>query len=178
MREYQVCRPSTCGAFGLSSLFCSYSSLDVNECATGFHRCGPNSVCVNLLGSYRCECRSGYEFADDRHTCICECPPVPQDAQLFALWLYRRPVAWFSRRPTTHMGRTQSYGSVQSCVLGFCFCLGFCCCCCIVLFIYLNGNFWCKSWKDVHVCQDCCVAWCLAPSCSKTMNFSNTNSSR
>ncbi|OWK09497.1 NID2 [Cervus elaphus hippelaphus] len=49
--------------------------LDVDECATGFHRCGPNSVCVNLLGSYRCECRSGYEFADDRHTCILITPP-------------------------------------------------------------------------------------------------------
>uniref|UniRef100_A0A8D0T873 Nidogen 2 n=1 Tax=Sus scrofa TaxID=9823 RepID=A0A8D0T873_PIG len=44
--------------------------VDVNECATGFHRCGPNSVCVNLPGSYRCQCRSGYEFVDDRHTCV------------------------------------------------------------------------------------------------------------
>ncbi|KAJ8778401.1 hypothetical protein J1605_013588 [Eschrichtius robustus] len=51
------------------------SCVDVNECATGFHRCGPNSVCVNLLGSYRCECRSGYEFADDRHTCVLIAPP-------------------------------------------------------------------------------------------------------
>ncbi|KAF3831153.1 hypothetical protein GH733_002391 [Mirounga leonina] len=51
------------------------SCVDVNECATGFHRCGPNSVCVNLPGSYRCECRSGYKFADDRHTCILLTPP-------------------------------------------------------------------------------------------------------
>eukprot|EP00070_Physeter_catodon_P014016 XP_023971081.1 nidogen-2 isoform X2 [Physeter catodon] len=51
------------------------SCVDVNECATGFHRCGPNSVCVNLLGSYRCECQSGYEFADDQHTCILIAPP-------------------------------------------------------------------------------------------------------
>ncbi|XP_037688644.1 nidogen-2 isoform X2 [Choloepus didactylus] len=51
------------------------SCMDVNECATGFHRCGPNSVCINLLGSYRCECRSGYEFAGDRHTCILIAPP-------------------------------------------------------------------------------------------------------
>uniref|UniRef100_A0A8C5YM83 Nidogen-2 n=1 Tax=Marmota marmota marmota TaxID=9994 RepID=A0A8C5YM83_MARMA len=51
------------------------SCVDVNECATGFHRCGPNSVCINLPGSYRCECRSGYEFADDQHTCILIAPP-------------------------------------------------------------------------------------------------------
>ena len=43
----------------------------------------------------------------------------------FPLQLYRRSAAWFSRKQTVHMGRTQSYGSVQSCVLGFCFCLGF-----------------------------------------------------
>uniref|UniRef100_A0A8D1GPW9 Nidogen-2 n=1 Tax=Sus scrofa TaxID=9823 RepID=A0A8D1GPW9_PIG len=49
--------------------------VDVNECATGFHRCGPNSVCVNLPGSYRCQCRSGYEFVDDRHTCVLIAPP-------------------------------------------------------------------------------------------------------
>lgn len=51
------------------------SCVDVNECATGFHHCGPNSVCVNVLGSYRCECRSGYEFADDQHTCVLIAPP-------------------------------------------------------------------------------------------------------
>nr|XP_051678803.1 nidogen-2 isoform X1 [Oryctolagus cuniculus] len=51
------------------------SCVDVNECATGFHRCGPNSMCVNLPGSYRCECRSGYTFADDQHTCILMAPP-------------------------------------------------------------------------------------------------------
>ncbi|XP_006894436.1 PREDICTED: nidogen-2 [Elephantulus edwardii] len=49
--------------------------VDVNECATGFHRCGPNSVCVNLEGSYKCECRSGYMFAEDQHTCILIVPP-------------------------------------------------------------------------------------------------------
>ncbi|XP_075387294.1 nidogen-2 isoform X2 [Tenrec ecaudatus] len=51
------------------------SCVDVNECATGFHRCGPNSLCINLRGSYRCECRSGYKIAEDQHTCILMGPP-------------------------------------------------------------------------------------------------------
>ncbi|XP_042533773.1 nidogen-2 isoform X1 [Dipodomys spectabilis] len=51
------------------------SCVDVNECATGFHHCGPNSVCINLLGSYRCECRSGYELAGDQRSCILIAPP-------------------------------------------------------------------------------------------------------
>ncbi|XP_051030473.1 nidogen-2 isoform X2 [Phodopus roborovskii] len=51
------------------------SCEDVNECATGFHHCGPNSVCINVPGSYRCGCRHGYEFADDQHTCILIGPP-------------------------------------------------------------------------------------------------------
>ncbi|XP_040825948.1 nidogen-2 [Ochotona curzoniae] len=51
------------------------SCADMNECAAGFHRCGPNSVCINLPGSYRCECRSGYAFAEDQHTCVLIAPP-------------------------------------------------------------------------------------------------------
>lgn len=73
--ENEAGRPSFLEHSCLVSAFCSRLCLDVNECATGFHRCGPNSVCVNLVGSYRCECRSGYEFADDRHTCVLIAPP-------------------------------------------------------------------------------------------------------
>ncbi|XP_062947968.1 nidogen-2 [Cynocephalus volans] len=51
------------------------SCVDINECDTGSHRCGPNSECINFKGSYRCECQSGYELADDRHTCILIAPP-------------------------------------------------------------------------------------------------------
>ncbi|XP_013010112.1 nidogen-2 [Cavia porcellus] len=51
------------------------SCEDVNECATGYHRCGPNSVCINLPGSYRCECRSGYEFVEDQRMCVLIAPP-------------------------------------------------------------------------------------------------------
>lgn len=36
--------------------------VDLNECETGQHSCNPNtSVCLNSVGSYSCDCRSGFE---------------------------------------------------------------------------------------------------------------------
>ena len=32
--------------------------LDINECET--EPCGKNAICVNELGSYRCECENGF----------------------------------------------------------------------------------------------------------------------
>ncbi|KAM4663238.1 nidogen-2 [Discoglossus pictus] len=49
---------------------------DVNECEVGLARCGQNTVCVNLAGSYRCECRSGYTFARDGYNCVSDSPPA------------------------------------------------------------------------------------------------------
>nr|XP_003227637.2 PREDICTED: nidogen-2 [Anolis carolinensis] len=48
---------------------------DINECAAGISRCSPESVCVNTVGSYRCECPPGYELAADRATCLVVVPP-------------------------------------------------------------------------------------------------------
>ncbi|XP_072485813.1 nidogen-2 [Notamacropus eugenii] len=49
--------------------------FDVNECTTGSHQCGHNSECINSPGSYRCECQSGYQFTEDKRTCILIAPP-------------------------------------------------------------------------------------------------------
>ncbi|XP_054989842.1 nidogen-2 [Sorex araneus] len=46
-----------------------WTCLDINECSSDLHNCGPNSICINLVGSYRCDCVSGYQLADDLHTC-------------------------------------------------------------------------------------------------------------
>uniref|UniRef100_A0A4W4EIR9 EGF-like domain-containing protein n=1 Tax=Electrophorus electricus TaxID=8005 RepID=A0A4W4EIR9_ELEEL len=44
--------------------------VDVNECAMGTHHCTESQVCHNLPGSYRCDCRSGYQY-DSIHVNEC-----------------------------------------------------------------------------------------------------------
>uniref|UniRef100_A0A4W5PBD3 Nidogen 2 n=1 Tax=Hucho hucho TaxID=62062 RepID=A0A4W5PBD3_9TELE len=43
---------------------------DVDECVEGLGLCGAYAHCVNLPGSHRCQCQSGYEFGFDGRTCI------------------------------------------------------------------------------------------------------------
>lgn len=38
---------------------------DIDECAAKMHYCHANTVCVNLPGSYRCDCVMGYVRVDD-----------------------------------------------------------------------------------------------------------------
>ena len=44
--------------------------LDVDECVEGLSSCGAHGQCVNLPGSHRCQCQSGYEFGFDGRTCL------------------------------------------------------------------------------------------------------------
>ncbi|XP_022241755.1 fibropellin-1-like [Limulus polyphemus] len=61
--------------------------VDVNECGTP-NFCGPNAVCVNSIGSYHCECKSGYEkirptpesHCKDINECLLEIPPCGTNA--------------------------------------------------------------------------------------------------
>ncbi|NXC33671.1 NID2 protein, partial [Campylorhamphus procurvoides] len=48
---------------------------DVDECAEGLSQCGAFTVCQNMPGSYRCECRSGYQPAGDGQACVPLAPP-------------------------------------------------------------------------------------------------------
>ncbi|XP_031707889.1 nidogen-2 isoform X2 [Anarrhichthys ocellatus] len=43
---------------------------DVDECAESLSSCGAHAQCVNLPGSHRCLCQSGYEFGFDGRTCV------------------------------------------------------------------------------------------------------------
>lgn len=43
--------------------------IDVNECESSLHQCGEGQLCVNLPGSYRCECQAGYQYDSFRRMC-------------------------------------------------------------------------------------------------------------
>uniref|UniRef100_A0A4W6E3B1 Nidogen 2 n=1 Tax=Lates calcarifer TaxID=8187 RepID=A0A4W6E3B1_LATCA len=47
-----------------------YTDKYFNECAEGLSSCGAHAQCVNLPGSHRCQCQSGYEFGFDGRTCV------------------------------------------------------------------------------------------------------------
>ena len=34
--------------------------LDIDECSTGVNLCDINSICLNEIGSYDCQCNHGY----------------------------------------------------------------------------------------------------------------------
>ncbi|XP_043118765.1 nidogen-2 isoform X3 [Puntigrus tetrazona] len=56
---------------------------DVDECAEGLSSCGAHSYCVNLPGSHRCQCESGFEFGFVGRTCqdVDECREQPCHTQ-------------------------------------------------------------------------------------------------
>ena len=47
-------------------VFLTLSSLDIDECGLGTHQCAQN--CSDTVGSYTCNCRTGYTLnADGQH---------------------------------------------------------------------------------------------------------------
>ncbi|KAI1895278.1 hypothetical protein AGOR_G00104650 [Albula goreensis] len=63
------------------------SCYDVDECAESIATCGAHSQCVNLQGSYNCQCHSGYQFGFDGRTCIdvdeCRSQPCHSEATCY-----------------------------------------------------------------------------------------------
>ena len=45
-----------------------FAVTDIDECALQIHSC--QQECSNTAGSYVCSCRTGYELADDKISCI------------------------------------------------------------------------------------------------------------
>ena len=44
---------------------------DIRECELSTHSC--SHICIDLPGSYRCECRDGYALQEDGNSCTGEC---------------------------------------------------------------------------------------------------------
>ena len=44
-----------------------YNILDINECNTNNGGC--DDTCINTIGSYYCQCDTGYSLNSDGHTC-------------------------------------------------------------------------------------------------------------
>jgi hypothetical protein len=47
--------------------------IDIDECATGKHKCPDEKVCVNSVGGYECVCKPGYnvkEVGDGTAVCV------------------------------------------------------------------------------------------------------------
>lgn len=57
------------GSSGPQDVLLAYLT-DVNECETGVHRCGEGQLCYNLPGSYRCDCKPGFQRDAFGRTCI------------------------------------------------------------------------------------------------------------
>uniref|UniRef100_A0A8C6LQF3 Nidogen 1a n=1 Tax=Nothobranchius furzeri TaxID=105023 RepID=A0A8C6LQF3_NOTFU len=47
---------------------------DIDECTENQQICGPNAICNNQPGTFRCECEDGYQFGSDGRTCIVDRP--------------------------------------------------------------------------------------------------------
>ena len=46
------------------------STLDIDECSNeGINNCS-SQLCINTLGSYLCNCQTGYKLNSDNYTCI------------------------------------------------------------------------------------------------------------
>ena len=58
----------TCEHLELNLIYCIFYT-DVDECKLGISRC--QQQCINTEGSYRCDCRSGFQLnSDDNYTCV------------------------------------------------------------------------------------------------------------
>uniref|UniRef100_A0A3Q3KDZ1 EGF-like domain-containing protein n=1 Tax=Monopterus albus TaxID=43700 RepID=A0A3Q3KDZ1_MONAL len=49
---------------------CIGKICNVDECHSSLHQCGEGQLCHNLPGSYRCECRTGYQYDPLRRSCV------------------------------------------------------------------------------------------------------------
>ena len=55
--------------WGMKCINLSFTSItDRNECTDGSADCGPGAECINLNGSFACQCRAGFQEAGNNCT--------------------------------------------------------------------------------------------------------------
>lgn len=69
--EMYECACVSCLSF---SLCCHLA--DIDECSSGENLCQRNADCLNIPGSYRCECSSGYKLSPSG-ACVGKMGAVP-----------------------------------------------------------------------------------------------------
>ena len=59
--------------------------VDVNECTADMHQCDAQASCMNLIGSYDCQCSDGYDGDGFSFVDIDECISNPCDQNVTIL---------------------------------------------------------------------------------------------
>lgn len=90
---------------------CCMSLTDIDECATGTHNCRADQVCVNIRGSFACQCPPGYQKRGEQ--CVGKCHSwVSKDlfwaSELLKLWAFKSQHLFLLRM------RTYSFIDYQS----------------------------------------------------------------
>ena len=62
---------STMSSYASALSLLSFSTADIDECATGASMCTANSHCVNTPGSFNCECDVGFQASGN--LCVGKC---------------------------------------------------------------------------------------------------------
>uniref|UniRef100_A0A8C1RKC4 Nidogen 1a n=1 Tax=Cyprinus carpio TaxID=7962 RepID=A0A8C1RKC4_CYPCA len=65
-----VCRPGQGNQFTCECAAGFTGDGHIDECRETPQICGPNAVCNNQPGTFRCECQEGFQFASDGQTCV------------------------------------------------------------------------------------------------------------
>ena len=73
----------------MNNTFLFFAYPDIDECIEN-HGCHFDAVCTNTLGSYRCQCKTGYD--GDGVNCQCKCSELPRLIRLHQLSIIKHSV--------------------------------------------------------------------------------------
>lgn len=83
----------------------SFLPADIDECEIGAHNCDMHASCINVPGSFKCKCRTGWlgdglkcngEFSSQERMFVC---PAALWAPLMSVWAELTPALPMLMRP-------------------------------------------------------------------------------